>query len=174
MSTSASSRISIVIPPQGIFVDEDRTFGGQALFVDLIPSSCWFTNVRSSIKPKEWEGLRQVLLNRADHQCEICGVKHLPKRPLEAHERWAYHDQLHLQKLTRLLMLCKSCHRTTHFGLAQKMGFGEMALKHLMKVNQWDRQQSIIHIQKAFILWQQRNHYSWQLDITMLTQRDHC
>lgn len=170
MSASASSRLSIVIPSDGLFLGEDRSFGGQGLFVDLIPISCWFTNVRSSIKPKEWEVLRQVLLNRAYHQCEICGVKHTSQRPLEAHERWDYLDETHTQRLTRLLMLCKPCHRATHFGLAQKMGFGDTALKHLMKVNKWERQQSIAHIQKSFSIWQQRNRYHWELDIKMLTQ----
>ena len=24
---------------------EDRTFGGNGLFVDMVPQSCWFTNV---------------------------------------------------------------------------------------------------------------------------------
>lgn len=30
---------------------ENREFGGNLFFVDLIPSSCWFKNVRSSIYP---------------------------------------------------------------------------------------------------------------------------
>ena len=30
---------------------EDHNFGGNILFIDLIPNSCWFTNVRSSVHP---------------------------------------------------------------------------------------------------------------------------
>jgi hypothetical protein len=32
---------------------EDRTFGG-GLFVDLVPASCWFTNVRSCVDQRDW------------------------------------------------------------------------------------------------------------------------
>ena len=32
----------------GLLPGEDRSFG-SGLFVDLVPSSCWFTNVRSCV-----------------------------------------------------------------------------------------------------------------------------
>ncbi len=37
---------------------EDRSFG-QGLFVDLVPSSCWFTNVRWCVTEADWERLRR-------------------------------------------------------------------------------------------------------------------
>jgi hypothetical protein len=37
---------------------EDRGYGyGAGLFVDLVPSSSWFTNVRSCVVPRDWERL---------------------------------------------------------------------------------------------------------------------
>jgi hypothetical protein len=36
---------------------EDRTFG-SGLFVDLVPSTCWFTNVRTCVVPRDWQRLR--------------------------------------------------------------------------------------------------------------------
>jgi Domain of unknown function (DUF5710) len=33
---------------------EDRSLG-SGLVVDLVPSSCWFTNVRSCVIPRDWE-----------------------------------------------------------------------------------------------------------------------
>jgi len=39
---------------------EDRSFG-SGLFVDMVPSSCWFTNVRTCVSPKDWERLRRMI-----------------------------------------------------------------------------------------------------------------
>jgi hypothetical protein len=36
-------------------IGEDREFGGNTLFIDLVPSTCWFSNVRSCIHPKDWD-----------------------------------------------------------------------------------------------------------------------
>ena len=33
-------------------INEDRYYGGDELYIDLIPKSCWFTNVRYCIKKK--------------------------------------------------------------------------------------------------------------------------
>ena len=50
---------------------EDRDFG-SGLFVDLVPSSCWFSNVRSCVDQRDWERLRRMITNRADRRCEVC------------------------------------------------------------------------------------------------------
>ncbi len=69
---------------------EDRTFK-PGLFVDLIPTTCWFTNVRSCVAPRDWERIRRMVTRRAGHSCEACGATEDRARRcwLEAHERWA-------------------------------------------------------------------------------------
>jgi hypothetical protein len=52
---------------------EDRTFGA-GLFVDLVPRSCWFTNVRSCVTQQDWERLRRPIFRRAGYRCEACGA----------------------------------------------------------------------------------------------------
>ena len=37
---------------------EDRSFGGNLFFIDLIPYTCWFTSIRSSIMRSDWDQLR--------------------------------------------------------------------------------------------------------------------
>ncbi|WP_234363643.1 DUF5710 domain-containing protein [Streptomyces sp. TN58] len=49
---------------------EDRTLGG-GLFVDLVPSSCWFTSVRSCVTPWDWERLRRMII-----AVPGCGARH--------------------------------------------------------------------------------------------------
>jgi len=86
---------------------EDRAFG-SGLFVDMVPSSCRFTNVRTCVSQQDWERLRRMINRRAGHRCEICD------RPedrdtrlwLEAHERWAYDTATGVQALRRLICLC--------------------------------------------------------------------
>jgi hypothetical protein len=42
---------------------EDRSLG-SGLFVDLVPRSCWFTNVRSCVDRTDWERLRRMRTRR--------------------------------------------------------------------------------------------------------------
>jgi len=69
---------------------EDRAFG-SGLFVDMIPRSCWFTNVRACVTPNDWERLARMVYSRAGHRCEACGagLDRAAGRRMEAHERWA-------------------------------------------------------------------------------------
>ena len=115
---------------------EDRGFG-QGLFVDLVPSSCWFTNVRSCVAAKDWERLRRMVTARCAQRCEICGVgeDRDAKRWLEVHERWAYDEGSHRQVLKRLICLCADCHHVTHYGHSAKvLGIEDEVFSHLVEV----------------------------------------
>jgi hypothetical protein len=149
---------------------EDRTFG-SGLFVDLVPSSCWFTNVRSCVTKQDWERLRRMLLARANFQCEACGRQEDReiKRWLEAHERWFYDDTTTTQTLRRLIILCSDCHRTTHYGFAQIKGEEQQAFNHLMAVTGMTTREASAHIDKAFAIWQRRSVRNWRLNLDMLT-----
>ncbi|MBS0349702.1 MAG: hypothetical protein JSR33_00705 [Proteobacteria bacterium] len=56
-------------------IGEDRNFGGNTLFVDLIPKSCWFTNVRKCVDLSHWDRLRKFVYQRSNYQCECCQAK---------------------------------------------------------------------------------------------------
>lgn len=150
---------------------EDRSFG-EGLFVDLVPSSCWFTNVRSCVAERDWERLRRMLLERAGQRCEICGQgeDREAERWLEAHERWVYDESAGTQRLVRLICLCTDCHRTTHFGLARKRGLDGVALRHLCSVTGMSREQARRHVDQAFALWSRRSSRDWTLDLSILTE----
>jgi hypothetical protein len=152
------------------FPAEDRTFGGNELFVDLIPKSCWFTNVRCCVDPADWDRIRTLVYRRAEHRCEICGCDPYELRMrLEAHERWAYFDENATQYLRRLIALCSACHESTHFGLARLRGRDKIALTHLMTVNAWNHEQALAHVASAAALWVKRNKIAWKLDISLIT-----
>ena len=117
---------------------EDRSFGG-GLFVDLVPASCWFTNVRSCVDQRDWERLRRMVIERASRRCEACSRERAPAkgRGLEVHERWLYQEATAVQVLRRLICLCTDCHTATHMGLAGLRGIADKAEAHLAEVNHW-------------------------------------
>lgn len=155
---------------------EDRSLG-SGLFVDLVPSTCWFTNVRSCVTPKDWERLRRMITRRAGMRCEICGATQdkETRRWLEAHERWVFDPVQGVQRLARLICLCTDCHTVTHFGLAQISGLEDAAYLHLMAVTGMDYAQAQQHVRDAFELWSARSERTWELDLSMLTDvGSHC
>ncbi len=149
---------------------EDRGFG-SGLFVDLVPQSCWFTNVRTCIEPGDWERLRRMILGRAEHRCEACrqGEDRDVGRRLEAHERWAYDPAAGVQVLRRLICLCSDCHTATHFGLAGIKGLADSALAHLATVTGMTTAAARAHVDDAFALWRARSARTWTLDLAALT-----
>lgn len=149
---------------------EDRTLG-QGLFVDLVPRTCWFTNVRSCVAPKDWERLRRMITERAGQRCEACGATadREAKRWLEAHERWTFDEAARTQTLKRLICLCTDCHTVTHFGLAQVRGVEAQAFAHLVTVTGMTETQARRHVRDAFALWEKRSALTWSLDLGMLT-----
>lgn len=144
---------------------EKRDFEGSNLFVDLVPESCWFNNARTYIDSSDWDRLRNFIYARAGYMCECCQSK----QNLEAHERWHFNEELRIQKLMRIIALCKQCHEVTHIGLAKVRGRFDIALHHLMKVTKMTLEQANCHIDKAFAVWELRNQHEWSLDLSILT-----
>jgi hypothetical protein len=149
---------------------EDRSFG-SGLFVDLVPRSCWFTNVRSGVAAAEWDRVRRMVYSRAGDRCEACGRGRDPETGvrMEAHERWYFDDARGVQVLRRLICLCVGCHGATHFGLATVQGRDAEALEHLIAVTGTSRDLAEAHVAEAFGLWRQRSTRTWDLDLTILT-----
>ncbi|WP_017594916.1 DUF5710 domain-containing protein [Nocardiopsis potens] len=149
---------------------EDRSLG-SGLYVDLVPSTCWFTNVRSCVPQRDWERLRRMVVGRAGRRCEVCGAAAAPAERtwLEVHERWTYDPASRVQALRRLICLCTPCHTVTHFGLAQVRGRAAEALAHLREVTGMTDAQAREHVDDAFTVWEARSALAWTLDLSMLT-----
>lgn len=141
--------------------------GTPPLYIDMIPSTCWFTNVRSAVAPKHWEAVRRAVMGRAGYKCEAC---HSDPRgqPLECHERWSFTAAIGVQKLVRLVALCHLCHEATHFGLAQMRGREAEVRAHLAQVNGWDVEQVQAHIEGAILEFEDRSSRTWTLDISII------
>jgi hypothetical protein len=156
------------------FPHEDRQFGGNSLFVDLIPATSWFKNVRSEIPKKVWDSIRKSVYARANDTCEICGRTPAKKNGdrIECHERWEYlpgpKPGTGIQRLKRFIALCSACHESTHMGLAEVRGRGEIAKAHFKKVTGMSDQEVRKHIRQAFEIWERRSEMEWILEMPLL------
>ena len=143
------------------------------LTVELIPSTCHFSNVRTTVKAKDWDKIRFLSYAAADYKCEVCkeiGKEQGYKHNLECHEIWNYDDVNHIQKLTGLISLCPRCHMVKHIGRAIAMGNELDCRRHLMKVNDWSVEQINEHLFEAFTIHTERSNYEWALDLSILTE----
>lgn len=142
----------------------------RLLYIDTVPKSAWYANLRHALSQTEWNNIRTQVYRRAFHQCEVCGGKG-PMHPVEAHERWLFDAQSQMQILAAIESLCPACHESTHFGLAQMKGRAEHAARHLMTVNVWNEIQVVSHVKKATKEFNRLcSVNSWRLDISLLDQ----
>lgn len=139
------------------------------LTIELVPKTCWFSNVRSEVSAADWDKLKRLTFKAAGYRCEICGGKG-PKWPVECHEVWKYDDELWLQTLERLIALCPACHEVKHIGLAESRGRLPQALRHLADVNRWSIADATTYAESAFEIWARRSNHVWSLDILYLEQ----
>lgn len=96
-------------------VGEDRKYGGNELKFEFIPRSTWGKNARNLLKRGGWGRLRRYVYKRAKGRCEICKVKGVR---LDCHERWEWKGDV--QKLMRLMALCRQCHSAIHLNTCFK------------------------------------------------------
>jgi hypothetical protein len=139
------------------------------LTVELVPETCWFSNMRDHVDKAAWDTLRRQTYRKADYICQICGGRG-PEWPVECHEVWDYDDINHVQTLTDLIALCPSCHQVKHIGLASLRGNGEAAKAHLAKVNDWTLERTSQYLEHVWHVWEERSQHQWELDLIFLDQ----
>ena len=146
----------------------EKDMGEARLTIELVPSSSWYTNVRSHLPPEEWDLIRRAVYRRAKYRCEICGGRGAP-HPVECHEVWSYDDARKVQRLERMIALCPACHRVKHIGLASIRGRYDEAIRHLAQVNDWPLDHANRYADAAFGVWMERSQSEWTVDLGSLT-----
>lgn len=152
-----------------------RAKPGRYLGPDLVPRTCWFSNVRSHVSKEEWDTVKRAVFSAAKHRCEICGGRG-PEWPVECHEVWMYsipHEEsdepvVGRQTLIGCEALCPRCHETKHFGLARVNGRAEDALAWMMQINGQTREEAEEDVNRAFEVWFKRSSIDWTLDVSWL------
>jgi hypothetical protein len=141
------------------------------LTIELVPRTSWYNNVRSNVSKERWDELRNHCYNKAGHKCEICGSIGKEQgfnHNVECHEIWEYDEYHHVQRLAGLIALCPLCHKVKHAGLAQINGEENLVISQLMKVNNMDEFEAKNYLQDAFLIWDERSVFEWNVDISWL------
>lgn len=139
------------------------------LTVELVPRTCWYSNVRTNVKASEWNKCKAFVRERSGDRCEVCGGRG-QRWPVECHEVWDYDDEKGIQRLEGLIALCPRCHEVKHIGRAEAIGRLAPAKEHLAKVNKWKPSEVTDYLLSCFALWDVRSGRAWELDISYLTE----
>ncbi|MDH0342015.1 HNH endonuclease [Chromobacterium haemolyticum] len=138
------------------------------LTIELVPATCWYSNVRSNVFPATWDRLQAMVFKAAGYRCEECGGRG-DTHPVECHEVWSYDDHKLIQRLERLISLCPKCHQVKHIGLAVKTGKASAVIAWLASVNDIPPEKALQYAQHAFKIHQIRSRFQWSLDLQVLT-----
>jgi hypothetical protein len=141
------------------------------LTIELVPSTSFYSNVRSNVSKERWDEIRKQSYEKANYKCEICGDKGKNqgyRHDVECHEIWEYDDENLIQTLLGYISLCPKCHTVKHIGLAQIQGNFDMAVKHLCKVNDISQTEASQIIKDAFDKWKERSKNKYKLNLNNL------
>ena len=138
------------------------------LTIELVPRSCWYSNVRSNVSETTWSRLKSICFKAANYRCEICSNRGL-HHPVECHEIWHYDDHRLIQRLDRLIALCPRCHQVKHIGLAIERSETHKAIEWLCHVNSISPDQALQLVKRACTIHEIRSAYSWSLDLSLLS-----
>lgn len=149
-------------------VDAGNPLNGlPRLRVELVPSTCWLSNVRSYMSDHFWRKLSREIAEESGQRCQVCrgrGRRHA----VECHEAWHYDDQRRVQMLMRLDALCPICHSIKHLGRTIAQGKEDLALYWLVRVNGWDERTARMYVDAVFEQWRARSRVEWTLDLSVL------
>ncbi len=136
------------------------------LTIELVPQTCWYSNMRAVLPPPEWDALRRQVYAHYHHRCAICRAS----ARLHCHEIWHYDDTAHVQSLRGFIALCEWCHHVKHIGLSGilasqgKLDY-ERVVAHFLRVNQCDRATFERHRADAFAQFDERSRHDWRTDL---------
>lgn len=136
------------------------------ILIELVPSTCFYSNVRSAVSAQNWDIIRKDAYKRYNLMCSICNVK----GRMEAHEIWHYNDQTHIQKLHDVVSVCNACHMLYHLGYASVKGKLPQSLNRLAKLNNWNMATTKEYVDIIFEIHAQRSQHQWNIDLTWLNR----
>ncbi|HIU61814.1 MAG TPA: HNH endonuclease [Candidatus Coproplasma excrementigallinarum] len=135
---------------------------------EMVPDSCWYSNLRSLLTKEQWDVLRKKAYARAGGRCMICGA---PSKRLEAHEQWEYDEKTCTQRLKNIIAVCPLCHAVIHIGRTSLKGDIRAAEEHFMRVNGCSYAEYRAALGEANRDHIRRNKVpEWRLDITALAK----
>lgn len=135
------------------------------LTIELVPETCFYSNVRSEVAKETWDIIRKKTYKIAKYKCEICnGIGN--KWKVECHEIWSYENGN--QILKGFIALCPNCHKVKHAGLANLKDEMNIVINQLCYINKISVKEAKTYINDSFNVWKERNKVKWKLDISYI------
>ena len=135
-----------------------KLHAGLKLQIELVPGSCFYSNVRSILKKGQWDEIRRAVYGKFGNKCAICGGVG-PKWPVECHEVWMYDDVALTQTLGYMQALCPACHHVKHMGLHPD------SFSRFVTFNGLDRSVAVLIRQAVFKQHSARSRKEWGLNV---------
>jgi hypothetical protein len=156
-------------------------------------------NLGKVFDKESWNRLRFDAYDRAGHRCQICGKQggkfwekiatdseRRTSGPVDCHEIWEWSIPIPgipvgIQKLKRLLVVCKDCHLCFHEGYAlskaSKVGLEEEARERIEKLrmltNRMNRKSVKELVEKSRREWEENKSITrWILDLSMVSAQE--
>ena len=131
------------------------------LTINMLPKGAWNNDFSKTLSKKDWDKLRNFALKRANGKCEICGFE---TNDLDVHEEWKFNTEKKTQTLKDIVAICSRCHGVKHFKNSVRLGYGEEAQEHFIKVNNCSGMEFASHLNKALLEYNERNSvYRWKI-----------
>ena len=140
------------------------------LTIELVPTTCWYSNVRSNVFPDTWDRLQRTTFAAAYFRCEVCGGRG-SNHPVDCHEVWHYDDHKLIQRLERLEALCPKCHQVKHIGLAVTEGRSKEVIAWLAHINGITPAQALSYVHYVMSIHKIRSQFQWELDLQILSSQ---
>lgn len=140
------------------------------LSCELVPSTAWWSNVRSEVSRAEWEKCKAYSKTKTNGTCIICGGVG-DRWPTEAHEIWEYADDRFIQTLVDIWPLCTVCHQVKHLGRTRQVSNPEQwarVIEHMQRVNGWSDVELERYVLSVFEKHRWRSQFRWTLDLRFL------
>lgn len=152
---------------------------------DMIPMTSWGSSLANLLTKTSWDQLRHPLIDDHNRVCELCGQK---QTTLDVHEVWSYFitespkDAIRaprpsgrpfgIQRLDRLMGLCKACHACFHLGKANVDGHLVVTLERLRLLNRWSKTDIDTYYAQLGKRWSLLNRFDWVLDLSRVHHPD--
>lgn len=131
------------------------------LTINMLPKGAWNNDFSKTLSKKDWDKLREFALKRTNGKCEICGFE---TNNLDVHEEWEFNIKKKTQTLKQIIAICSKCHGVKHFKNSVRLGYGEKAQEHFMKVNSRSEMEFASHLNKSLFEYNERNSvYRWKI-----------